>query len=48
VHHLQLAWHTDRLDLTDGTAVYGITLSATGMVRTWRTYPSATPNWSLQ
>lgn len=36
------------LYLTDGTAVYGITLSATGMVRTWRTYPSATPNWSLQ
>ena len=36
------------LYLTDGTAVYGITLSATGMVRTWRTNPSATPNWSSQ
>jgi prepilin-type N-terminal cleavage/methylation domain-containing protein len=36
------------LYLTDGTAVYGITLSATGMVRTWRTSPAATPNWSLQ
>ena len=36
------------LYLTDGTAVYGITLSATGMVRTWRTNPAATPNWALQ
>lgn len=38
----------DALYLTDGTAVYGITLSATGMIRTWRTNPSATPNWSSQ
>jgi Tfp pilus assembly protein FimT len=36
------------LYLTDGTAVYGITLSATGMVRTWRTNPAAIPNWSSQ
>ena len=34
--------------LTDGTAVYGITLSATGMVRTWRTNPTVTPTWSAQ
>jgi prepilin-type N-terminal cleavage/methylation domain-containing protein len=34
--------------LTDGTAVYGITLSATGMVRTWRTNPTAIPTWKLQ
>jgi prepilin-type N-terminal cleavage/methylation domain-containing protein len=34
--------------LTDGTAVYGITLSATGMVRTWRTNPTVIPNWKLQ
>lgn len=34
--------------LTDGTAVYGITLSATGMVRTWRTNPTVTPIWSAQ
>ena len=34
--------------LTDGTAVYGITLSATGMVRTWRTNPTAIPNWTMQ
>jgi len=36
------------LYLTDGTAVYGVTVSATGMVRTWRTPPSATPSWVLQ
>ena len=36
------------LYLTDGTAVYAITLSATGMVRTWRTNPTVTPNWSSQ
>jgi prepilin-type N-terminal cleavage/methylation domain-containing protein len=34
--------------LTDGSAVYGITLSATGMVRMWRTAPIATPSWTLQ
>ena len=38
----------DAIYLTDGTAVYGITLSATGMVRTWRTGPTVTPSWSLQ
>jgi len=36
------------LYLTDGTAVYGITLSATGMIRTWRTNPTVTPTWSMQ
>jgi Tfp pilus assembly protein FimT len=36
------------LYVTDGTAVYGITVSATGTVRTWRTNPTATPNWNLQ
>ena len=36
------------LYLTDGTAVYGITLSATGMIRTWRTNPTVTPTWSSQ
>jgi len=34
------------LYLTDGSAVYGVTVSATGMARTWRTVASATPNWS--
>lgn len=34
------------LYMTDGTAVYGITLSATGFVRSWRTGPTAIPSWS--
>src|SRR5215471_5090123 len=34
------------LYLTDGSAVYGVTVSATGMARTWRTVASTTPNWS--
>jgi len=38
----------DAVYLTDGTAVYGVTVSATGMVRMWRTPPSATPSWVLQ
>ena len=36
------------LYLTDGTAVYGVTVSKTGMVRSWRTPPTATPVWSPQ
>jgi prepilin-type N-terminal cleavage/methylation domain-containing protein len=34
--------------LTDGTAVFGITVAATGMIRTWRTPATTTPSWSLQ
>jgi hypothetical protein len=36
------------LYLTDGTAVYGVTVSATGMARTWRTVASAAPSWTAQ
>jgi prepilin-type N-terminal cleavage/methylation domain-containing protein len=36
------------LYVTDGTAVYAITVSATGTVRTWRTQPTVVPTWSLQ
>jgi prepilin-type N-terminal cleavage/methylation domain-containing protein len=36
------------LYLTDGTAVYGVTLSATGLIRLWRTKPIAAPTWVLQ
>ena len=32
-----------RLYVTDGTAVFGVTVAATGMVRMWRTLPAATP-----
>jgi prepilin-type N-terminal cleavage/methylation domain-containing protein len=38
----------DALYITDGTAVYGVTVSATGMVRSWRTPPVAAPTWALQ
>lgn len=37
----------DALYLTDGSAVYAVTAAATGMVRLWRTLPTATPNWVL-
>jgi type II secretory pathway pseudopilin PulG len=38
----------DALYLTDGTAVYGVTLSATGLISLWRTNPLAAPAWVLQ
>lgn len=34
--------------LTDGTSVYGITLAATGFIRTWQTNYTSTPTWTLQ
>ena len=34
--------------LTDGTAVFGVTVSATSVIQLWRTFPLATPNWFLQ
>jgi prepilin-type N-terminal cleavage/methylation domain-containing protein len=39
---------SDAVYLTDGTSVYGITVSATGMMRTWTTAAQATPAWVLQ
>jgi prepilin-type N-terminal cleavage/methylation domain-containing protein len=36
------------LYLTDGTAVYGSTVSATGSIRLWRTGPAVTAAWVLQ
>ena len=38
----------DALYVSDGTAVIGVTVAATGMIRMWRTPPTATPTWSLQ
>jgi hypothetical protein len=38
----------DAVYLTDGTAVNGLTISATGLIKLWRTNPTATPNWMLQ
>jgi hypothetical protein len=37
----------DALYLTDGTAVFGVTVASTGMLKSWRTLPSATPSWVL-
>jgi len=34
--------------LTDGSAVYGSTISAAGMVRLWRTKATGAANWTLQ
>jgi prepilin-type N-terminal cleavage/methylation domain-containing protein len=39
---------TNALYLTDGITVYGVTVAATGLARTWRTTATATPNWVLQ
>jgi prepilin-type N-terminal cleavage/methylation domain-containing protein len=38
----------DAAYVTDGTAVYGITVAATGFIRTWQTNYQATPTWTLQ
>jgi Tfp pilus assembly protein FimT len=38
----------DALYLSDGTAVYGLTISATGLIKLWRTNLRATPSWVLQ
>jgi hypothetical protein len=36
------------LYITDTTAIYGVTVAATGMIRLWRTFPSGTPIWVVQ
>jgi hypothetical protein len=38
----------DALYVTDGRAIYGVTLSATGMTRNWRTFPATTATWVQQ
>lgn len=38
----------DAVYVTDSTAVYGVTIAATGFVRLWRTNYTSTPSWSLQ
>jgi prepilin-type N-terminal cleavage/methylation domain-containing protein len=35
----------DAVYVTDGHAVYGVTIAATGLVRMWRTLPVAVPQW---
>jgi prepilin-type N-terminal cleavage/methylation domain-containing protein len=39
---------SDVLYLTDGLAVYAVTLSATGLIQLWRTNATGTPTWALQ
>jgi prepilin-type N-terminal cleavage/methylation domain-containing protein len=36
------------LYITDATAIYGVTIAATGFTRVWRTNYSATPVWTQQ
>ncbi len=36
------------LYLTDGSAVYGVTVSATSAIRLWRTQPTVIPTWVQQ
>ena len=38
----------DAIYVTDGSAVYGVTIAATGFIRTWRTNYTSTPSWTLQ
>lgn len=38
----------DAIYLSDGTGVYGVTVSATGLIALWRTSPTATPAWTRQ
>ena len=35
------------LYVTDGSAIYGVTVAATGMLRLWRALPVAVPTWVL-
>jgi prepilin-type N-terminal cleavage/methylation domain-containing protein len=38
----------DAIYINDGTFVYGVTVAATGFIRTWRTNYTTTPSWSQQ
>lgn len=38
----------DAIYVNDGIAVYGITVAATGFIRTWQTNYQTTPLWNLQ
>jgi prepilin-type N-terminal cleavage/methylation domain-containing protein len=37
----------DALYITDYTVVYAVTVASTGMIRSWKTPPQATPAWTL-
>jgi prepilin-type N-terminal cleavage/methylation domain-containing protein len=38
----------DAVYVTDGSAVYGITVAATGFIRTWQSHYSSIPTWTKQ
>jgi prepilin-type N-terminal cleavage/methylation domain len=38
----------DAIYVTDGTSVFGVTVAATGFIRTWQGNPFATPPWTLK
>jgi Tfp pilus assembly protein FimT len=38
--------NSDAVYVTDGTAVYGVTIAATGLLRMWHTPPAVTPTWA--
>jgi len=38
----------DAIYVTDGSAVYGVTVAATGFIRLWRTNSTSSPTWTLQ
>ena len=38
----------DAVYVTDGSSVYGITIAATGFIRTWQSQYTSTPTWTLQ
>jgi prepilin-type N-terminal cleavage/methylation domain-containing protein len=42
------SWGGYALYINDGSSVYGITVAATGFVRSWRTAYTGTPAWSQQ
>ena len=35
------------LYISDGQAVYAVTVASTGMLKSWRTFATSTPNWVL-
>ena len=39
---------SDALYINDGSSIYGITVAATGFIRTWRSSYAATPTWVQQ
>lgn len=40
--------NADAIYVTDGSVVFGVTVSVTGVIQVWRTNPTATPNWTAQ